>query len=228
MKLLKNIRIVDLGLYLEKEKILILCDFHIGYEEYLNEKGVLIPRFQFESILERLGKIFDGLEVEKIIINGDLKHEFGKISVQEWRHVLGLLDFLLEKGNVVLVKGNHDKILEPIAKKREIEIVDEFRKDGLLVTHGDKLKELEKVVVIGHEHPAISFNERKFEKYKCFLLGDYEKSKLIVQPSFNLVVEGSDVSNNKLLSPFLKDVSNFEVFIVEDKVYRFGKVKDFF
>jgi metallophosphoesterase superfamily enzyme len=50
---------------------------------------------------------------------------------------------------------------------------------------------------------------------------------LIVQPSFNLVTEGTDITKERLLSPFLKqDLGDFEVFIVSDKIYKFGKVKD--
>ena len=46
-------------------------------------------------------------------------------------------------------------------------------------------------------------------------------------PSFNLVIEGTNILKEKLLSPFLKqDLKNFHVFIVEDKIYDFGKLKD--
>ena len=32
---------------------------------------------------------------EQVIINGDLKHEFGTISDQEWRDVLKIFDLIL-------------------------------------------------------------------------------------------------------------------------------------
>ena len=227
MNILPNIKIIDLALYLEKQKILILSDFHIGYEEYLNNQGILIPRFQFKEILQRLENIFKKIKPSKIIVNGDLKHEFGIISAQEWRHTLQLLDVLLKKAPVTLIKGNHDTIIKPIAEKRNIEILDEYRKDSLLITHGNILKKPEKTIIIAHEHPAISFKQRPSEKYKCFLLGKYKNFNLIVQPSFNLVTEGSDITKNKLLSPFLNNIQNFQVFIVEDKVYKFKTVKDF-
>ena len=37
---------------------------------------------------------------------------------------------------------------------------------------------------------------------------------------------GSNILEEKLLSPFLSDISDFEVFVIGDKVYPFGKVKD--
>lgn len=226
MEILKDIRIVDLSLYLKKHKILIIGDLHIGYEEALNKQGILIPRFQFQDIIKRLDKIFRKVKVNLIIINGDVKHEFGIISDQEWRHTLKIIDYLSKKAKLILIKGNHDKILKPIANKRNIEIRNSYNIDNITVLHGDKLiNELNEVIIIGHEHPAISFKSRD-DRFKCFLKGDYKKRKLIVMPSFNLVVGGSDVLKEKLLSPYLKNIGNFEVYIIEDKIYYFGRIKD--
>ncbi len=227
MNLTKDIEIIDLSLYLKKYKILIISDLHIGFEEALNKQGVFIPRLKFKRMLERLKNITSKLKIEKIIINGDLKHEFGKISEQEWNDTLKFIDSL-KAYEIILVKGNHDTILEPIAKKRNIKIVDYYKIDDILILHGDEIvedKEI-KTIIIGHEHPAISFPSRKDEKFKCFLLGKYKNKDLIVMPSMNLVTEGIDITKDKLLSPFLKDISNFKIYIIEDKVYDFGVLKN--
>ncbi|MFH1209347.1 MAG: metallophosphoesterase [archaeon] len=225
MKILKDIEIIDLALYLKKEKILVIGDVHIGYEEALNKQGILIPRFQFNEILKRLDKIFDKVKPEIIVVNGDLKHEFGTISDQEWRQTLKIIDYLSEKAKLILIKGNHDTILGPIANKRDIQIRDFYKIGDIIILHGNKLiKDLGKIIVIGHEHPAITFKGRD-DKFKCFLKGKYEKSDLIVMPSFTQIVEGSDVLKEKLLSPYLKNINNFEVYVVEDKIYYFGKIK---
>ena len=84
-----GIEIVDLGLFFSKEKVLVISDIHVGYEEYLNKLGVLVPRFQFQELVKKLENIFKKTgKLEKIIVNGDLKHEFGTISEQEWRETL--------------------------------------------------------------------------------------------------------------------------------------------
>lgn len=262
MEIEKGIEIVDLCLFLKKEGILILADTHIGYEESLNKQGVLIPRFQFKEIIERLEKILAmvGKKPDKIIVNGDVKHEFGIISEQEWRHTLRLLDFLGKYcSEVILIKGNHDTILGPIARKRNVKVVDCVIvysdgvikpiksiksmgikplnvKNNLLIIHGDKLDEnIEEIIeknkikklIIGHEHPAVSIHEGvRAELFKCFLKGRWKRRALIVQPSFNLVNEGTDVMKERLLSPFLQqDLGNFECFIVGDEVYNFGKLE---
>jgi len=232
-----NLKIVDLGLLIKDKRILIFSDFHIGYEEALNKQGILVPRFQFKDVIKRLGKIFSELKktkLEKIIINGDLKHEFGRISEQEWRETLRLLDFLTNFCNeIILVKGNHDTIIGPIAEKKKVKIVEYFLVGNTLIIHGNKIPEKgllkkAKTIVIGHEHPAISLREDiRIEKFKCFLKGKYKRKKLIIMPSFCLATEGTDVLKEKLISPFLDhDLRNFEVFVVADKVYDFGKVKN--
>jgi uncharacterized protein len=251
MNLTRNIEAIDLALYLKKQNTLIIADTHIGYEEALNKRGVFIPRFQFKEIVQRLEKILSKVKnLDKIIINGDIKHEFGTISDQEWRHTLQLLDFLAKHCNeIILVKGNHDKIIGPIANKRKVKVVDSYTIDDILILHGNKIPNLKnyKTIIIGHEHPAISLRDGpRIEKYKCFLKGKYKKKILIVQPSFNLVTEGTDilrncyaisgtqkipeeflsVSKEKVLSPFLKqDLKNFNIYIVaKDKILDFGKL----
>ncbi len=128
MKLFNEIELIDLAIY--TDKALILTDFHIGYEEALNKQGLMVPRFQFEEIIKRLEKIFlrlKGQKIERIIVNGDLKHEFVTISEQEWRNVLKLLDYFGRHcDEIILIEGNHDTILGPIARKRNVKVVGHY------------------------------------------------------------------------------------------------------
>jgi hypothetical protein len=232
MRLYEGIIAVDLGLYLEKEKTLVIADLHLGYEEHLAKQGVLVPRMQYKETIKRLDYIFSNLpDIETIVLNGDVKHEFGRINPQEWREVLKLIDYLCEKGKLVVIKGNHDTILGPITKKREIKEVRDYRIGDVLIAHGDYIPgKLAKIVIIGHEHPAINLREEaKVEKFKCYLVGKYKRSVLIVQPSFNLLTQGTDVAREELLSPFLENVKDFQCFIVNDQtheVLEFGSIKE--
>ena len=231
MKLIQGIEAVDLAIYVKNT--LIIADIHIGIEEAMNRQGVFVPRFQFSDILNRMKGILDALKgrkIERIVINGDLKHEFGTISDQEWRHTLKFIDFLgAHCGEILLVKGNHDTILGPIANKRKLKIVENVELGDILICHGDKvLEDIGKynTIIIGHEHPAISLREgSRVETYKCYLVGKYKGKRLIVQPSFNLVMEGTDVLKERLLSPFLRGIDDFNICAVEDRIYELGKVK---
>ena len=187
MILLPGIRAIDLALYIEPHKTLVICDLHIGYEENLALEGVLVPKVHVDEVISRLKYVFSQVSPATIIVNGDLKHEFGSINRQEWR------------------------------------------KEGILVTHGDKVpQKLEKTLIIGHEHPAVSLKEAsKIEKYKCFLLGKFKGSQLIVQPSFNLLVQGTDVTRNRTISPFIEKIDDFSAYLVDDsthEVLEFGNV----
>ena len=133
----------------------------------------------------------------------------------------------------MLIKGNHDIILDRIAEKRKIKLVDDFSADGIFITHGHQIPDKTEfknaeVLIIGNEHPAISVKDGpRTETFKCFLKGRFRGKTMIVMPSFNPVTIGTDVLKGKFISPFLnRDVKNFEAFIAADKIYYFGKIRD--
>ena len=231
-----GIEIIDLALYLPSYKTIIFSDFHIGYEEMLTQRGIFIPRFQFKDTIKRLDRIFSKLKSKKlktIVINGDLKHEFGVISTQEWREVLKLIDYFSKKcQKIILVKGNHDVKLGPIARKRNVELVKNYTINNILISHGDGIdaeSKDAKTIIIGHDHPAIRLRDKsRTETFKCFLKGKWKRKMLIVQPSFNVLVEGSDVLQEEFLSPYLhQPIRNFEVYVVSEKeILYFGRVKN--
>lgn len=232
MEISKGIEIVDTALWLQKEKILIINDLHLGYEEALHRKGVLVPKFQLEEIIKIMKSILIKVKPKKIVINGDLKHEFGTVLRQEWKEVLQFLDFCIKNcEEVILIKGNHDPLLRFIAEKRGVTVVKEYKIKDIIVIHGDELLKTDAPkIIIGHEHPAITIREgSKWEKYKCFLKGKWKGKELIAIPSFNPLLEGTDILKEELLSPFLENIRNFEVYIIsKGEVFGFGKVKNFF
>jgi hypothetical protein len=227
MEIFEGLEIVDLCL--KYKDMLILGDLQLGYEEYLNRGGIMVPRFQTNDVIERIEKILgENKDIRKILFNGDIKHEFGRISRQEWDAVERLLDKLIEKYEILMIKGNHDVLLEPILKKYEkIKLVDSYSVDNLFILHGDKISpDVAEVIIIGHEHPAVSFEEKPGEKFKCFLKGKWRDHALIVMPSFNMLNEGTDLTKEKNLSPYLnQSLDDFEIYLVEDKTYYFGKLK---
>ncbi len=233
LQLAENVKAIDLALLVGKT--IIISDIHLGYEDALQQKGVLIPKFQLQDTIKRLELILKEAKPKTVIINGDLKHEFGRISAQEWRDTLKLVDMILQHTKkIIIVKGNHDPVLGPVARKRDIEIVKDYVAGDMLVTHGDAEPNLAgkgrkniKTIIMGHEHPAILIEDKvRREKFKCFLVGKYKGKTLIAQPSFFLLTEGTDVRKERLLSPLLqRNLGNFDVYIVEDRIYPFGKLK---
>ncbi len=81
------------------ENILVIGDLHIGYNEYICG-GAVFPYLR--EIIEKLDEIFrylikESIRVEKIVLLGDVKHDFGKIADSEWREALEFFDYLENK-----------------------------------------------------------------------------------------------------------------------------------
>ena len=231
---IKNISIVDLAL--KVEDYLIISDLHLGYEQYLNTEGIMVPRFQYAHIIKRLEEIQRKSSCDNIVVNGDLKHEFGRITRQERNETQEFLEYLKANfDDIVLIKGNHDNFTRFIAQKTDLEVEERLKIGDSLVLHGDKIPSNLKGIktenlIIGHEHPCIGLrNGERVEKIKCYLRGEYEDRNLIVMPSFNFITEGSDILQEKPLSPFLKRINGeeLEVYAVENfEVFPFGKIMD--
>jgi uncharacterized protein len=236
MKIQENLEIKRKTLYIPDEKILIISDLHIGFDESMNAKGFLMPRFQYDDLFKETQRLVKELKPKTIILNGDVKHEFSGILREEWKRVIEYIDYLKRKSEVIIIKGNHDSILQPIANKKEIVMREYYKVNDIFICHGDKIYDNEdfntsKTIIIGHEHPAITLREGvRAEKYTCFLIGEYLGKKLIVMPAMNPASEGSDVLADRLLSPYLKKnrkLKDFKAIIVDEKeVYDFGKLRD--
>ena len=241
MKLLDNLKDFELigKSLLFKCKYLVLADLHLGYEEALSQQGIFLPRTQQQETIKELREIFKQTDkigkLDKIIILGDLKHEFGTVSSQEWHDTLEILD-IFEKNckEIILIKGNHDTILEPIARQRKIKIRDFYILDSFCFLHGHKLflecldKKI-KTLVLGHKHPAITLiKEAKSERYKAFLVGKFKGKDIIILPSFFPLVEGSDIifEDTNLASNLKLNLREFQAYLLGDKIYNFGRLKD--
>ena len=216
------------------ERVLVIGDLHLGYEGAMRASGVMVPVKLYEKCLSDFKEIisFTG-NVDKIVVLGDVKHEFGYILSDEWNLIKKFLIMLKEYCNkLVIIEGNHDAVLFPIMKELGIESVDFFRWNSVIFAHGDKkFDEMNdsKIMfwVLGHGHPAIVLRERGTrESYKCFLNGLYKGKKVILVPSFFPLITGTDAREFDLGYPFEFKLNNFEVFAVGDKleVFKFGKL----
>lgn len=236
---------VDRCLYWNEKQTLVVGDLHLGYEENLNESGISIPKSQLKETIEIFERIFKVIrekdwKIREIILLGDVKHYFAGILRQEFGDFKKVINLFEENiglnGKIIIVKGNHDNILEPITRNyKNVELRGYYNLGDVLFLHGHQLNmeklDLEildkknKLIVVGHFHPAISLVEGvKTEKFKCFLFGklDLIKKYVLAMPSFFPLIEGSDV-----LTEFDVNLSNFNVYALDEdsNIYDFGKVK---
>jgi len=205
-------------LYIPMQNSVIIADLHLGYEGVLRMEGVAMPKYQEKVIMARLDNIIKKYEPEKVIVNGDFKHNFGRNLEQEWQEVSNVLKFLCRKRDVVLIRGNHDNFLKTIASKFDVKMVDKYDMNGMTIAHGHKDVE-GKRMIIAHEHPSIKLRDKVGATISlpCYLFSD----EIIVMPAFSPLASGADVSSadaDDYLSPTLKkcNVDEFKVLAISD------------
>lgn len=241
-EILPGIEIVNSypAIYIEELSLIAVSDLQLGEELYLAEQGIFVPQLQLKEILKEFRGIFKKVKPKRLIINGDIKHEFGEASAQEWREVKELIDYLKKKvEEIILVRGNHDNYLLTIASKIGLKVFDPFYLfNKILFTHGHKLLEFPKeaeTVIIGHEQPSILLT-RGYDRVKvsCFLYGKMKDGRnLICLPAFSPLAAGVSVNlieREELLSPILKEKTDFESLVPigidkEAGILRFPPIK---
>ncbi|KAA0004546.1 MAG: metallophosphoesterase [Thermoplasmata archaeon] len=205
-------------IYMPEENTVIISDLHLGYEGVLRMEGVAMPRYQEKVIIEKLENIIEEYDPEKIIVNGDFKHNFGRNLRQEWQEVGNVLNTLRRKREVILIRGNHDNFLKTIASKFDVRMVNKYDMGSIVFAHGHRDFEGDKKV-IAHEHPSIKLRDKVGATISlpCYLFSD----EIIVMPAFSPLASGTDVSSadaDDYLSPILKrhNVDKFRVLAISD------------
>jgi len=208
----------------------IIADLHLGLENVMLEKGVAVPRMQVMEIVDSVRRIIEKYGIGKIIVAGDLKHEFSRNLPYEWEDVEQFLKSL-EDVKLEVVRGNHDNYLATILARHGIELKEEIEIEGWTVVHGHK-ECVKPKIIMGHEHPAVKIRFRgSIYSYHCYLKIEKKQTNqdIIVLPAFSPLVPGSDIlSCEKFLSPILRDVSydEIEIYAIEEDVVYLGKLSE--
>jgi putative SbcD/Mre11-related phosphoesterase len=201
-------------------KTAVIADLHLGIENAMQNAGIAIPRMQIADIISRTKQIVDCYEVERLIIAGDLKHEFSGNLPYEWDDVRAFLDSI--DVEISVVRGNHDNFLSTILSEYSIELKEYEKVGEYYVFHGHKDFGFERAI-IAHEHPAIKFRRRgAIYSFPCFLVVDETK---FVLPAFSPLVSGSDVVQREFLSPVLRKSKRIEVYALENEVVYLGELE---
>ena len=216
------------AILLEKEGLLVAADLHIGLEDESEEKGIHIPAPILPTIIKHVVTPAIELGCRGVILLGDVKHEFAKVTGAEWFGVKKLISKLRERNlKVEVVRGNHDNYIIKILKELAIPLHDPYLElSGIILTHGHKtLIEKEKgsrVMIMGHEHPAITLKDDVGIKHKFKAFIDLQTSggRYLVLPSVSPLAYGSEfneVPADKMLSPILRtlDLSEAVPYVIE-------------
>jgi putative SbcD/Mre11-related phosphoesterase len=225
------------AILLEKEGLLVAADLHIGLEDESEEKGIHIPAPILPTIIKHVITPAIELGCSGVILLGDVKHEFAKVTGAEWFGVKKLISKLRERNlKVEVVRGNHDNYIIKILKELDVPLHDPYLElSGIILTHGHKtlIEKGGKIVIMGHEHPAITLKDDVGIKHKFKAFIDLQTSggRYLVLPSVSPLAYGSEfneVPADKMLSPILRtlDLSEAVPYVIEAGVVvkRFPKI----
>lgn len=210
----------DRAVYLEDINSLVIADLHIGYEEELRDKGIIVPPV-WKDMRRRIITLMDRYGAEQLIILGDVKH-----SILRTPRELSMF-FRDLPYSVTVVKGNHDGGIEDMVEF-DIKSAAGFRigKYGFIHGHSwpDENVMRADVLFMGHMHPEMEFFDSvgKSSKMPCLLRGNlsdkgvdrYGKNlQVVVLPAFNPLV---GAALGKPLGPLFRNklIGEMEVYLL--------------
>jgi len=205
---LKNLTLTSVGaLILEKkERTAVISDLHIGFEGVARREGAAFPSVQKEYLLGKLRLIFERYSPDRVVIDGDMKHEFSRNLRDEWNEVSFFIEWLKERAELSIIRGNHDNYLATIAGKHGLAPQDSIEIGDFFITHGHLALKTDKRVVIGHEHPTVVVRGAigPLVRTPCFL----HSPSLIILPAMSRFSMGGDILNSRrqrYLSPLVTE-----------------------
>lgn len=209
----------DRCLLLEEGPTAVIGDLHLGYESALESEGMFIPRTNTESVRDSLNRIIDKYEPARIVLLGDIKHDFKRSSYQSREDVRNIVKLVDEAAEAVVIKGNHDNFLQNILSSIGINALDYIDIMGYRLEHGHVDSGI-RPVIIGHEHPSVKIPGELSGsmKLQCYVVS--KKDGVIVIPPFSPFASGNDLNPgaDAIMAPALKgcDLSKVDVYGVSD------------
>jgi putative SbcD/Mre11-related phosphoesterase len=220
----------DRCLVLDDGPTAVLGDLHLGYESALEEEGMYIPRINTESIRDAMNDMLSRYEPERVVLLGDIKHDFKRSKWDAKAEVKKIMELLMEASDVIVVKGNHDNFLQNILSEIGLLAVDYVDLDGFRMEHGHVDSGV-RPVIIGHEHPSVRIPGVMSGgvKMQCFV--HQKEDGVIVLPPFSPFSSGNDLmaDGKCIMAPALSssDYPEADIYgISEVGIMKLGKLRE--
>lgn len=217
---IKNEPVMKVGKYLA------IADVHIGITKDIWKSGISLPS-QVKHMSEKLNKLKKLTKAEGLIIAGDLKHKTVGISFQERREVPEFLRLLKFK-KIIIVKGNHDGLVEKLTSDiKSVSVRKSFSVGDYIFTHGHRnLKTAKKIIVIGHNHLCVKFRDDVGATYNepVWVRGRAGSKTIIIMPAFNELCGYFIVNKGKFNGPVAGKMKNPKIYLLDGT--DIGRVND--
>lgn len=218
------------ALLLTDTNTMVVADLHLGCEAALEYEGLSIPRVQTRKITQYLTEMIVTHSPDELVVAGDLKHNFSRNLIQEWRDVAEFVNSFADVVSLRVVRGNHDNYLNAILSDHHLRMTSELTVGKFLITHGHRMPSRGKHVIMGHIHPSITLRDDTGAQLKsrCFL--HHVDREIIVLPALSVVSPGIDVIRSDSVDSISPTFTNtglgdFEpIVMAEDGALRFPKV----
>jgi DNA ligase-associated metallophosphoesterase len=168
-------------LFWEEQKMLILSDLHIGKSAHFRKAGIAVPQQIFQEDMHRLYQQIHQFNPDRILITGDLFHSSSNIEhdvFARWRESLGTRE-------MILVRGNHDRLDDAVYKNMGVRCVGEKMEVGDFIFMHQLPQEIadDKYYFTGHQHPGIKLSGKGKQSVTlpCF----YFSAEHAVLPAFS-------------------------------------------
>ncbi len=211
---------------------LVIADLHIGKEEELRQAGFTLPS-QAKKMGDEVLTLLEEVQPARVVILGDLKHQFPRSSGLERREVPRFFDRLEGRAKEAhLVLGNHDGgIANFLPRWVTLHDAQGVRLGDVGLTHGHAWPSEDVMeaptLIIGHNHPTIMFRDglgfRNIQR--CWIRAGFSGTldryprlpeELVIVPAFNEFSGGTTMNEtgSRRLGP-----------IVNSKVVRMEKAQ---
>ncbi len=218
------------ALMINKEKLLVVSDLHIGNEFKLARSGIYFPEATKRMALGIL-ELYKKHKVRGIIFLGDLKESIGYPPRDEFDALASFFHYF-RNVEMRIVKGNHDAHIAELLKRIGISIfpVNEILLDRIALIHGNAMPTpaamKKDLIIAGHSHIAIDVNGKAEKGWLISNIGKgaskqykgYNKRvKLLVMPAFSPLITGVRV----------KAESEWSMPLLRNRVFDAAKAKTY-
>jgi putative SbcD/Mre11-related phosphoesterase len=173
---------------LTDDDVLVVADLHLGCEAALEDEGLSLPRVQTKKLTNYMESLITEFKPSKVVVAGDMKHNFSRNLAQEWQDVDRFIEVLRGLAPLEVVKGNHDIYLGQILRRHGTRLQPlEARQGRVRIVHGHKGSKTDGPTLMGHIHPSIRLMDDVGASLKdqCFLYNP--EIDLLILPALSIV-----------------------------------------
>jgi DNA ligase-associated metallophosphoesterase len=164
------------AIYWINTQTLLIADAHLGKVTHFRKNGFAVPpQIQF-SFYKKMDSLLATHSIHRIFFLGDLFHSARNAEWDrfvKWNQQCSIPAYL--------VKGNHDILSQDLLAESGLEVVDEWREEGLLLSHHPK-EQTGFFNLCGHLHPGVRMQGKGRQRLKipCF----FHRPKQMILPAF--------------------------------------------